>query len=768
MSAVLRSFRTAATFGRVVAPAWSAGHPVVRSRHTVDLSAPNTGPSTRFDTRETLSGAKDIVVKLGSALITREDERGLALGRLAALVEQIAELHRADCNVVLVTSGAVAFGKQILAEQTTRTQSFEKTVSNRSASASSPSSFIDPRACSAAGQGGLIALYDSMFAQYGIRTAQVLVTKKDFQQREIVENLVQTLDALQEMRIIPIINENDAIAAVPLESADLEGVISVTDNDSLAASVAVHLGSDLMVLLTDVDGIFSAPPAQGGHLLESYTPATKNIQFGEGSKVGRGGMESKVDSAEWAFRKGVAVVVANGFEHKVIRDVTQGKAKGTFFSMHSEQSSSALDQAKACRAGARILGKAGPEARAEVIFKLADLLVEKEDFILKANAEDIKIAKAAGTSAPLVARLSLNSDKLRDLSGGLKQIAEDAKTLLGRPLKRTTVSNGLELEQVTSPLGVLLVIFESRPDCLPQVAALAIASGNGLLLKGGKEAKHSNDALYSLVQEALSLHAPEDTVCLVDGRENAAKLLELSNDIDLIIPRGSNAMVADIMKKSKGIPVMGHADGICHVYIDEDADIEKATQIIIDSKCDYPAACNALETLLIHKSLLATDAFKTMITALKANQVKINIGPALNEELVIGGAVAKNLRTEYGELECAIEIVDTIEDAIDHIHTYGSGHTEVIVTENQSAAEQFLGDVDSACVFHNASSRFADGFRFGLGAEVGISTGRLHARGPVGVDGLLTTKWQLRGDGHLVNDFATGQREYVHEKRPLE
>ena len=286
----------------------------------------------------------------------------------------------------------------------------------------------------------------------------------------------------------------------------------------------------------------------------------------------------------------------------------------------------------------------------------ADYLEARQEEIFEANAKDLEIANANGLDAQMLARLKLTPGKIQTLGEGLRQIAADSKTLLGRRLKSTQLASGLYLEQVSVPLGVLLVIFESRPDVLPQVAALAIASGNGLLLKGGKEAKHSNAVLHSIVEDALRHHVSPASVSLVETRDEIASLVQLDKYIDLIIPRGSNSLVQDIQKKSKGIPVMGHADGICHVYLDKDADLEKAVDIVFDSKCDYPSACNAMETLLIHRDLLTTPLYDAVIKKLRNSDVSINIGPKLNAELTIGGNPVDSFQIEYGDLEVCVHI----------------------------------------------------------------------------------------------------------------
>ncbi|XP_078421092.1 delta-1-pyrroline-5-carboxylate synthase isoform X1 [Cetorhinus maximus] len=734
-------------------------------------------PGKPFAHRSELKQAKRVVVKLGSAVVTRGDECGLALGRLASIVEQVSVLQNQGREMMIVTSGAVAFGKQRLRHEILLSQSVRQALhSGQNQLKDMTVPVLEARACAAAGQSGLMALYEAMFTQYSICAAQILVTNLDFHDEQKRRNLSSTLHELLRMNIVPIINTNDAVVPPPEPNSDLQGqVISVKDNDSLAARLAVEMRADMLIILSDVEGLFDSPPGlDDAKLIDTFYPGDQqSITFGTKSRVGLGGMEAKVKAALWALQGGTSVVIASGTHPKVtghvITDIVEGKKVGTFFSEVKPAGPTIEQQAEMARTDGRIMASLQPDQRANIIHRLADLLTDNREEILKANKRDVEKAVALGRlSQPLLKRLSLTTAKLNSLAIGLHQIAASAQDSVGRLIRRTRVAKGLDLEQITVPIGVLLVIFESRPDCLPQVSALAIASGNGLLLKGGKEATHSNHILHHLTQEALSIHGVKDAVHLVSTREEVEDLCRLDKLIDLIIPRGSSQLVRDIQKASKGIPVLGHSEGICHVYLDSNANLEKAIKIVRDSKCDYPAACNALETLLVHRDLLRTPFFDQIIDMLRVEQVKIHAGPKFASYLTFSPSEVKSLRLEYGDLECCIEVVDNVQDAIRHIHKYGSSHTDAIVTENEETAEYFMQHVDSACVFWNASTRFSDGYRFGLGAEVGISTARIHARGPVGLEGLLTTKWLLRGEGQAVCDFAEqGSMSYIHENLPV-
>ncbi len=425
----------------------------------------------------------------------------------------------------------------------------------------------------------------------------------------------------------------------------------------------------------------------------------------------------------------------------------------------------ARSRAVAARAAQRRLGGASAERRSDVLRRLSRLLAERQEDLLAANRRDLEIAEREGLAGPLLGRLALTPGKIATLREGVDALAASDDPV-GRPTLRTELDDGLILERVTSPLGVLLIIFESRPDVVVQIGALALRSGNAVLLKGGSEALHSNRALVATVRDALTTCGLDaDAVQGVEGREAVAELLELDRQVDLVIPRGSGELVRAIQSSTR-IPVLGHAEGVCHLYLDAAADPTMAARLAVDGKTDYPSACNATETLLVHRAFL--DRLPAVGRALTRAGVELRADEEAREVLPESSpATEDDWRAEYGDLTLAVRVVASLDEAVDHIHRHGSSHTEAIVTDDAEAAERFLAAVDAASVFHNASTRFADGYRYGLGAEVGISTGRIHARGPVGVEGLLTTRWLLRGQGQGAGDYGLGKRSFRHRKLDL-
>jgi glutamate-5-semialdehyde dehydrogenase len=419
---------------------------------------------------------------------------------------------------------------------------------------------------------------------------------------------------------------------------------------------------------------------------------------------------------------------------------------------------------KAAREASYQMAQLPSEKKDAILERFAQLLEENTDWLLAENKRDLESQE--GQIAPaMYQRLKLDAAKIRQLAQGMRDIVR-LPDPIGRTLDRTLLDDGLELEKRSVPLGVIGIIFESRPDVIPQILSLILKSGNAVVLKGGREALHSNRAFMELVSK-LSQAFPELPPAwaqLLDSREAVHEMLKYPQYVDLVIPRGSNQLVQSIMEATR-IPVLGHADGVCHLYVHRSADPETAVPIVIDAKAQYPAACNALETLLVDEAIAAN-----FLTALQVHTRQTGItlkGCERTRQLLgdIPAADEADWRTEYGDLTLAVKLVDSPEEAIAHINHYGSHHTDGILAEDRAVQEQFLNGVDSASVFVNASTRFADGFRYGFGAEIGISTARTHARGPVGLDGLVTYKYRLMGSGQKVADYVGEHaRPFKHEK----
>jgi len=428
-------------------------------------------------------------------------------------------------------------------------------------------------------------------------------------------------------------------------------------------------------------------------------------------------------------------------------------------------SSSLIKEAAHVKKASILLGQATNEKRCEALTEMANALNDNADEILKANLIDLERSEKEGLNKSLLSRLKLTESKIKGCIEGVLKVSNLEDPIGTRQLHRKLDEN-LILERVTVPLGVLGVIFESRPDALIQIASLAIRSGNGALLKGGSEARATNRAIIDSLNIGLGKsNVGVGALSLLTTRQESLGLLRLDRFVNLIIPRGSNELVQFIQDNTR-IPVLGHADGICHLYVDASVDIDKAISIALDSKIQYPAACNAIETLLIHENI--ADIFLKKSLPIFANAGVTLMGDAKSQTLgVKNPATDADWSTEYLDLILSIKIVGNVDEAIEHINKYSSRHTEAIATNEKQVAEKFLRTIDSAGVYHNCSTRFADGFRYGFGAEVGISTQTLPPRGPVGLEGLVTYRYFLRGDGDLVKDFASGDRIFSHMDLPL-
>ncbi len=420
-----------------------------------------------------------------------------------------------------------------------------------------------------------------------------------------------------------------------------------------------------------------------------------------------------------------------------------------------------LEKADQVRLASIIISQTKNNTRINALNFMADYLEKNTKEILEANSEDYKRAEKKGISKALLSRLKLSKEKLKSGIDGVRKVGDLADPVNQVQIKRE-LSKGLILERKTVPIGVIGVIFESRPDAVMQISSLAIRSGNGVMLKGGSEANLTNTAIVNALQQGLfESGLDKNAICLLTSRKDSMSMLNLENYINLIIPRGSNELVKFIQENTK-IPVLGHADGICHLYIDNEVNLEMALSVALDSKIQYPAACNAIETLLVHKDI-APNFLEKAIPLFNNNEVKL-IGDKKSIELGLKyEASQEDWQTEYLDLILSIKIVEDLDEAITHIQKFSSKHTDGIITENASTANKFMNIVDSAGVFHNCSTRFADGFRYGFGAEVGISTQTLPPRGPVGLEGLVTYKYFLKGDGNIVNDYSSGKAIYTHK-----
>ena len=412
------------------------------------------------------------------------------------------------------------------------------------------------------------------------------------------------------------------------------------------------------------------------------------------------------------------------------------------------------------------------ETKDRALQGMAKWLRECRTDILAANEQDVQrateLVASGALSKPLLDRLKLNEDKVLGMAQGVESVAQ-LPDPVGQTLSAVELDDGLELRQVSCPIGVIGAIFESRPDAVPQIASLCWKSGNAVILKGGAEAQDSNRMLVSLLRRAVAAVAPDlpDAVQMIETREDVRALLQLEDHIDLFVPRGSNDFVRYIQDNTR-VPVLGHADGICHAYVDENADAAQAVAVCYDAKVQYPAVCNAIETVLVHRQIAPT--FLPLLAQAYDNAGVEMRGCDATRTLLPGvkPATDDDWDTEYLDLIVSIRVVDDLEAAITHVNRHGSGHTDTIVTADRQAAERFLDGVDAATVMHNASTRFADGFRFGKGAEIGISTNKTHARGPVGLEGLVLYKYRLSGHGHVVADYVGPQaKPFTHRRLPI-
>ncbi|NLW46168.1 MAG: glutamate-5-semialdehyde dehydrogenase [Firmicutes bacterium] len=419
------------------------------------------------------------------------------------------------------------------------------------------------------------------------------------------------------------------------------------------------------------------------------------------------------------------------------------------------------EMAQSAKAAALQLAACDSTLKNRALKQIALTLEQNKEAIIRANQEDLQRSQQDNSPAPLLKRLKFDETKLADVAAGIRSLIK-LEEPVGKTLLATELDQGLELYRVSCPIGVIGIIFESRPDALVQISTLCLKSGNSVLLKGGSEASATNRILTELINQATQRAGiPQGWIHLLETRADVNEMLKLDQYIDLIIPRGSNEFVRYILDNSR-IPVMGHADGICHCYVDAEADLGMAVRIAVDSKTQYVAVCNAMETLLVHQQI-APEFLPSLKKAMDEKKVELYGCQKTQAIIPANPAAEKDWRSEYLDYKLSVKVVADIAEAINHINSYGSKHTDSIVTNNRANAELFLNIVDSGNVFWNCSTRFSDGFKYGFGAEVGISTSKLHARGPVGLEGLVSYKYKLLGTGQVVNDYAQKKRVFNHQ-----
>ena len=658
---------------------------------------------------------KRIAIKIGSNVLSRADGK-LDITQMSALVEQIAGLYHKGYEIILVSSGAVAAGRGEIGADASLDE-----VSSR-------------QLYSAIGQAKLINRYYDFFREQGIRCGQVLTQKESFSTPKHYETQRHCMEVMLVHGVIPIVNENDTISITEL---------MFTDNDELAGLMAEMMHADELVILSNVDGIYTGNPSDpASRLISEIRPGDRVEDYIQSSKSaeGRGGMASKAKEAMRIAEKGIPVVIAHGRRPHILTDLMAGKAEVpcTRF-IASSATNPPLDEAVRKlleqAAGAVLAVQSFSEEEvAAILEEVALRLKAQQAEILRANAEDLMRMEAAN---PKRDRLQLTPARLAEMADELLQVAH-LPSPLHRTLAEWTRPNGMKIQKVSVPFGVVGIIYEARPNVTTDVFALCLKSGNVCVLKGGSDAQASNRALVALIQDVLRWRGLDPAICtlLPPEREAAQALLQAEGLVDLVIPRGGKALIRSVREQSR-IPVIETGAGVCHTYFDAAGDVEKGQRIILNAKTRRVSVCNALDCLLIHRDRLAI--LPELCRPLAEKQVIELLQPATDT----------SFGTEFLDYKMSIRTVGSLEEAVRHINRYGSRHSECIVSEDEAAIRRFEQEVDAACVYANVATSFTDGAQFGFGAEIGISTQKLHARGPMALPELTTYKYIISGNGQI-------------------
>ena len=675
-----------------------------------------------------------IAVKIGSNVLTRQDGT-LDVTRMSALVDQIAELYKAGMEIIVVSSGAVASGKSEITPLRTLSE-------------------VDQRQLfSAVGQAKLINRYFELFRDHGIAVGQVLTVKENFASENHYNIQKNCMAVMLENGVIPIVNENDTISLTEL---------MFTDNDELSGRIAIMMEVQALVILSNVDGLYNGDPTQPGtHILREIAPEDDLSGYIQTSRssLGRGGMQTKAGIAREVAAQGIHVYIANGKRNDILTDLLEhrGDTPCTHFlpaqSFAKAEVKKPASQLEPTFAAVRAASAKLPAFTAEDINRLllaiADGVENQADHILAENRKDLE---RMSPENPKYDRLKLTEARLKDMADGVRHVV-GLPSPLGKTLRETIRPNGLHIRKVSVPFGVIGIIYEARPNVTLDVSALCLKSGSACLLKGGHDADCSNRALVKVIHEALEAFGRDvHTVELLPPtREATGEMLCADKYVDLLIPRGSSALI-NFVRREATVPVIETGAGICHTYFDRYGDVAKGAAIIHNAKTRRVSVCNALDCLLIDADRLAD--LPRLCEPLAESHVILYADPAAFAALdghypapLLQHATDESYGTEFLDYKMAVKTVEGIGEALAHIRHYSSRHSECIVTEDSGHAARFRRDVDAACVYVNAPTSFTDGGQFGMGAEIGISTQKLHARGPMGLEEITTYKWLIDGNG---------------------
>ncbi|MBI5224375.1 glutamate-5-semialdehyde dehydrogenase [Candidatus Micrarchaeota archaeon] len=723
--------------------------------------------------------AKRIVIKVGSNVLTTPEGK-LDLNKMMEIAEIVSKLKEQGKQVILVSSGAVAAGKMRLGLNGGDLKKLTLGMQQSSA---------------AIGQSILMEHYNNFFAKHHQIAAQLLLTPEDFADELRHANVQSTLDMLLSLNAVPIVNENDPVSVdelgiclLPEETLSekmklalknkgiylekcLPGQKVFGDNDMLSALVAKTVSANLLVLLSDVDGLYTCNPkgenANAARLIDHVLEIDEDMEkmaAADCGDNGRGGMASKVKAAKYAASHGTPVIIANGKNQVMLPKLFQGERVGTFFETKQYAEEKTLEGKRdvrekltpkltAAKNSTTVLGIMADKEKNEALLVLAKAIRAYSPDILAANQLDVDAAKRKGVKDSLVDRLTLNANRIEEMAK-MCEFVSSLKDPVGEKMDNWAVKSGLNISKIRVPIGVIGVIYESRPNVTVDSVALCLKSGNAIILKGGSDALNSNIAIVKIVRQALrKTKIPEEAVQFLDGgREEANELMKASSYVDLIVPRGG-ANLIDTVRKNSVVPVLETGVGNCHIYVDKEADLEMARKIVLNAKCQRPGTCNAAEKLLIHKDV-AASFLPNVAKELHERKVELRCDKESmkileNSKIPLKLATEEDWKMEYLDLIMGIKIVNSLEEAILHIGKYGTKHSEAIITKNSASSTKFMKEIDAAALYHNASTRFTDGSEFGFGAEIGISTQKLHARGPVGLRELTSYKYLIEGAGQV-------------------